>query len=250
MDGHSTHSTAPGRSRSSQSPSPSSHSASASVSSSLHKRKLASSDDHNATFRSPYSDPRDSANEDLESISARGTGTDSEDGSEEVVDGEEEDNDSMRVFTNARLEKNVNSRNARMKLENSSVKVDPLSEVKEERLATAPAPPFPGIIVKEDAAKGIFTENMQTSGAYSAREESLKREVQVTRLDHVLLTDSRRLAQVMAPEARAWHIWHMAGHKWDRAGHMGHMARQVRMTLRTCLEARTAYKAWVTSRQA
>lgn len=34
----------------------------------------------------------------------------------------------------------------------------------------------PGIVVKEDASK-IFTENIQTSGAYSAREESLKREV-------------------------------------------------------------------------
>ncbi len=36
----------------------------------------------------------------------------------------------------------------------------------------------PGIVVKEDATK-IFTENIQTSGAYSAREESLKREVSV-----------------------------------------------------------------------
>ncbi|KAL0012897.1 hypothetical protein SO802_008005 [Lithocarpus litseifolius] len=41
---------------------------------------------------------------------------------------------------------------------------------------TAPAgSSMPGIVVKEDATK-IFTENIQTSGTYSAKEESLKRE--------------------------------------------------------------------------
>ncbi|KAL6563826.1 hypothetical protein OROGR_002785 [Orobanche gracilis] len=34
-----------------------------------------------------------------------------------------------------------------------------------------------GIVVKEDTVKIIFTDNIQTSGAYSAREESLKREL-------------------------------------------------------------------------
>lgn len=34
-----------------------------------------------------------------------------------------------------------------------------------------------GLVVKEDNVKSIFTENIQTSGAYSAREENLKREV-------------------------------------------------------------------------
>ncbi|XP_039128969.1 histone acetyltransferase GCN5-like [Dioscorea cayenensis subsp. rotundata] len=41
---------------------------------------------------------------------------------------------------------------------------------------------IPGIVVKEDTVKGIFTENIQTSGAYSAREEGLKREEDVGRL--------------------------------------------------------------------
>ena len=38
---------------------------------------------------------------------------------------------------------------------------------------------MPGVIVKEDATK-IFIENIKTDGAYSAREESLKREVSLS----------------------------------------------------------------------
>ncbi|GAB4830457.1 hypothetical protein Ancab_020170, partial [Ancistrocladus abbreviatus] len=49
MDTHSSHMNAAGRSRSSQSQSPS-HSASASATSSIHKRKLASSEDHAPTL--------------------------------------------------------------------------------------------------------------------------------------------------------------------------------------------------------
>ncbi|KAK9137550.1 hypothetical protein Sjap_008144 [Stephania japonica] len=195
MDGHSGHSTAPGRSRGSQSPS---HSASASVGSSVHKRKLAS-DDHAPAFPFSYSDTRDGAltsNDDLESISARGADSDSEDESEEVVDEEEEDNDSMRVFTAARLENNANSRNSKLKSESFSKKIDHSGtpEVgKEERGGNASAAPatasgagaMPGIVVKEDTVKGIFTENLQTSGAYSAREELLKREEEAGRLKFV-----------------------------------------------------------------
>ncbi|XP_042517460.1 histone acetyltransferase GCN5 [Macadamia integrifolia] len=204
MDGHSAHSTAPVRSRSSQSPSPS-HSASASVCSSAHKRKLVS-DDHAPAFPFSFSDNRDGAltsNDDLESISARGAETDSEDDSEEVVDDDDdEDNDSMRVFTNARLENNVKSRNTKLKSENSSMKIDSSghSDIgKDERGPTAsvasglPQPPamssISGVAVKEDTMKGIFTENIQTSGAYSAREESLKREEEAGRLKFVCLTN-------------------------------------------------------------
>lgn len=46
----------------------------------------------------------------------------------------------------------------------------------------------PGIVVKEDATK-IFTENIQTSGAYSAREESLKREEEAGSLKFVCLSN-------------------------------------------------------------
>lgn len=40
----------------------------------------------------------------------------------------------------------------------------------------------PGVAVKEETVKSIFTDNIQTSGAYSVREESLKREEAAGRL--------------------------------------------------------------------
>ncbi|KAL0437415.1 UNVERIFIED_CONTAM: Histone acetyltransferase GCN5, partial [Sesamum radiatum] len=137
MDGHSSHLTAPVRSRSSQSPSPS-HSASASATSSIHKRKLPP-EDHAPPFPPSLSDTRDGAltsNDDLESISVRGADSDSDDESEEVVDDEEEeyDNSSMRNFTSSRLE-NSNAagpaaRNTKIKAENS-VKVEPADVAKD-----------------------------------------------------------------------------------------------------------------------
>ncbi|XP_058086764.1 histone acetyltransferase GCN5 isoform X2 [Magnolia sinica] len=209
MEGHSAHSTAPVRSRSSHSPSPS-HSASASVCSSAHKRKLASDDHHPPSAAFPpfsFSDTRDGAltsNDDLDSISARGADdSDSEsDPSEDVIGDEDDDDedDSMRAFTAARLENNMGSRNVKPpKSENSSAaKIDSsgLSEIgKEERgptqsvgsgqAGTAVVGSISGIVVKEDTVKGIFTENIQTSGAYSAREESLKREEDAGRLKFV-----------------------------------------------------------------
>ncbi|KAJ8632777.1 hypothetical protein MRB53_026113 [Persea americana] len=209
MEGHSTHSTAPVRSRSSQSPSPS-HSASASVSSSVLKRKLPpSADDHHPPAASSlpfsFSDTRDGAltsNDDLDSISARGADSDSDDDPSEDVgedDYEDEDNDSMRVFTTARLENNANSRNLKPpKSENSSGKIDNsgLSDIGKEERGPAPSVgsgptgagavnSISGIVVKEDTVKSIFTENIQTSGAYSAREESLKREEDAGRLKFV-----------------------------------------------------------------
>ena len=197
MDNHSSHLTAPNRSRSSQSPSPS-HSASASATSSIHKRKLAS-EDHAPPFppSSFSADARDGAltsNDDLESISARGGGadSDSDDESEDaaVDDDEDFDNDSMRTFTAARLENSGGSaaagsgRNTKLKTENPTVKIENSENGKDGGGASGAGAGGPGsnastvqgIMVKEDATK-IFTENLQTSGAYSAREESLKREV-------------------------------------------------------------------------
>lgn len=196
MDTHSSHLTAPNRSRSSQSPS-ASHS---SATSSIHKRKVAS-DDHAPPFppSSFSADTRDGAltsNDDLESISARGGGadSDSDDESEEaaVDDDEDFDNDSsIRTFTAVRLENSGGSapssaRNSKMKMESiSTVKMEN-SEGGNKDVGGAGSTgavghasntgSVPGIVVKEDTSK-IFTENIQTSGAYSAREENLKREV-------------------------------------------------------------------------
>ncbi|GER55294.1 histone acetyltransferase GCN5 [Striga asiatica] len=185
MDGHSAHLTAPVRSRSSQSPSPS-HSASASASSSIHKRKLPP-EDHAPPFPPAFSDTRDGAltsNDDLESISVRGAGDDSDSDDESEEEEEEEYDNSMRNFTASRLENSSgaagggpNARNTKIKAE-SSVKAEPAEVAKDGDggLATAANGTVPGIVVKEDSVKSIFTDNIQTSGAYSAREESLKRE--------------------------------------------------------------------------
>ncbi|XP_047963672.1 histone acetyltransferase GCN5 [Salvia hispanica] len=198
MDGHSSHLTAPVRSRSSQSPSPS-HSASASATSSIHKRKL-QPDDHAPPFPPSFSDTRDgplTSNDDLESNSVRGADSDSDEESEEVVDDEEEEYDnSMRNFTASRLESSNNAaaaRNTKIKVE-PSVKVEPSDTVKEGNInssssgaaaATGANGSVPGIVVKEDTVKSIFTDNIQTSGAYSAREESLKREEEAGNLKFV-----------------------------------------------------------------
>ncbi|KAL6502880.1 DeSI-like protein hag1 [Orobanche hederae] len=188
MDGHSSHLTAPVRSRSSQSPSPS-HSASASATSSIHKRKLPP-EDLAPPFPPSFSDTRDGAltsNDDLESISVRGAdGSDSDDESDEEE--EEEYDNSMRNFTSSRLESSngggLTARNTKIKAENS-VKTENADVAKDGGgsnnnsgggLVMGLNGSIPGIVVKEDTVKSIFTDNIQTSGAYSAREESLKRE--------------------------------------------------------------------------
>ncbi|KAH0671450.1 hypothetical protein KY290_026957 [Solanum tuberosum] len=204
MDALSSHLTAPARSRSSQSPSPS-HSASASATSSIHKRKMAS-DDHAPPFPSSFSDTRDGAltsNDDLESISARGGGadSDSEDDSEEVGDDDEEDYDasSMRNFTASRLETSVamvpSGRNTKLKSDNS-VKNESSEIAKEAGTGCSGnvAPPtatgsVSGAVVKDESMKNIFTDNLQTSGAYTAREESLKREEESGRLKFVCVSN-------------------------------------------------------------
>ncbi|XP_054804085.1 histone acetyltransferase GCN5-like [Prosopis cineraria] len=203
MDTHSTHPAGTIRSRSSQSPSPS-HSASASATSTIHKRKMAS-DDHAPPFppSSFSADTRDGAltsNDDLESISARGADSDSDDESEDaVVDDDEEDYDndsSMRTFTAARLENPSSApRNTKLQKDNTTVKMENSDGAKDAATAgtatvgTIPtSTSVPGIMVKEDATK-IFTDNLQTSGAYCAREESLRREEEAGKLKFVCLSN-------------------------------------------------------------
>ncbi|KAK7378412.1 hypothetical protein VNO80_03852 [Phaseolus coccineus] len=191
-----SHGGGPLRSRSSQSPSPS-HSASASATSSIHKRKRAS-EDHVPPFppSSFSADTRDGAltsNDDLESISARGADSDSDDDSEDaVVDDDEDDYDndsSMRTFTASRLGNPPSApRNSKLKTDNSAVKIENSDGAKDAANAVAGAAEavgsVPGIVVKEDPTK-IFTDNLQTSGAYTAREESLKKEEEAGRLKFV-----------------------------------------------------------------
>ncbi|WJX84305.1 DeSI-like protein hag1 [Trifolium repens] len=197
-----SHGGGPLRSRSSQSASPS-HSASASATSSIHKRKLVS-EDHAPPFppSSLSADTRDGAltsNDDLESISDRGNDSDSDDDSEDAVvddDEDEYDNDngsSMRNFTASRLNNAPSApRNSKLKTENSTVKIEQSDVAKDAGPtvtgSTAGGGSVPGIVVKEDATK-IFTENLQTSGAYSAREESLKKEEETGKLKFACLSN-------------------------------------------------------------
>ncbi|KAL3626067.1 DeSI-like protein hag1 [Castilleja foliolosa] len=183
MDGHSAHLTAPVRSRSSQSPSPS-HSASASATSSIRKRQRRP-EDLAPPLPPSLSDTRDGAltsNDDLESISVRGA-----DDSDSDDDSEEYDN-SMRNFTASRLENSnaggATTRNTKIKAENP-MKTEPADSVKDGGgnnnnsgggAVEGANGLIPGIVVKEDTVKSIFTDNIQTSGAYSAREENLKKE--------------------------------------------------------------------------
>uniref|UniRef100_A0A6N2LIJ2 histone acetyltransferase n=1 Tax=Salix viminalis TaxID=40686 RepID=A0A6N2LIJ2_SALVM len=154
-----------------------------------------------ATTCSVFSlDTRDGAltsNDDLESISARGADSDSDDveDSDAVVDDDEEEFDnesSMRTFTAARLETinaaGSSSRNTKIKMESTNVKIENSDSGKDGgHTGTGAVGPAaagssgPGIAVKEDSVK-IFTENLQASGAYSAREESLKREEEAGKL--------------------------------------------------------------------
>ncbi|KAH7863821.1 hypothetical protein Vadar_022322 [Vaccinium darrowii] len=195
MDAHTTRLTAPVRSRSSQSPSPS-HSASASATSSLHhhtRTKLPPTSDAPPPFPSPFSDNTTTtaltSNDDLDSISARGRGSDSDE--EESEEEEEEyDDSSMRTFTASRLGNNA-ERNSNTKIKSENlVKVEPSEVGKDGGVGvSAGVSQVPGIVVKEDTGKNIFTENMQTSGAYSAREESLKREEEAGRLKFVCVSN-------------------------------------------------------------
>lgn len=127
------------------------------------------------------------SNDDLESISAREEEDDSEEGMEEEDD--DDAHDSMRTFTNVRVDMHNNgvvgsgSRMVKPR-KPETVKMENLSENglgKDNggQMAgmTGSVGLMSGIVVKDDTVKGIFTENIQTSGAYCTREEGLKREV-------------------------------------------------------------------------
>nr|GEZ15017.1 histone acetyltransferase GCN5 isoform X2 [Tanacetum cinerariifolium] len=170
MNTHSSHLTAP--LRSSQSPSLS-HSASASATLSLRKRKINASEDHAPS------------NDDLESVSVRNESDDSEEFEEDVLndDDKEEiyDDSSMRNFTVTRLDSSGGvggGWNMKAKLGNT-VNVKP-SEVAKDAS---------GALVKEETVKSIFTENLQTSGAYCGRKESLKREEEAGKLKFVCVSN-------------------------------------------------------------
>ncbi|XP_078436762.1 histone acetyltransferase of the GNAT family 1 isoform X2 [Wolffia australiana] len=149
MEGHGGGAAAvPGRSRSSQSSQSPSHSASVSASSSVQrKRKYASSI---GAFAKEEGEEYEEEEED------------------EEEDEGDDDHDSLRTFTAARLE-GTNSRSAKPP-KSESLSAIGETGAKDERGA------------KEEAAKGIFTENIQTSGAYCAREEALRREEDSGRL--------------------------------------------------------------------
>ncbi|KAJ7977318.1 histone acetyltransferase GCN5 [Quillaja saponaria] len=188
MNTHSSHVAGSIRSRSSQSPSPS-HSASASATSSIRKRKRKmASEDHVPPFppSSISADTRDGAltsNDDLESISALGADSDSDDESEEEYDR----GSSMRTFTAARLD-NTAPRNSKLKTENSETGKDSRNAGNGMMGPVASRSSGPGILAKEDGTK-IFTENLRASGAYTAREESLKREEEAGKLKFVCLSN-------------------------------------------------------------
>ncbi|XP_039005681.1 histone acetyltransferase GCN5-like isoform X2 [Hibiscus syriacus] len=210
-----SHLTAPNRSRGSQTSSPS-HSASASATSSLHKRKLvaAASEDHAPPSSFPPSsfsaDTRDGAltsNDDLESISARGADSDSDaDDSENVAVDNHEDlfdqNNDSSIRTFSRLGSGGGGsgsvRNTNFMNENTTFKIENADGVKDggapgsgsvgpTGATAAVGSTMAGTSTKEDVK--IFTENMQTSGAYSARQENLKREEEAGRLKFVFYSN-------------------------------------------------------------
>ncbi|OMO78410.1 hypothetical protein CCACVL1_14432 [Corchorus capsularis] len=140
-----SHLTAQNRSRSSQTPSPS-HSASASATSSLHKRKLAAAASED--HAPPSSFPPSSFSADTR-------------------DGALTSNDDLESISARGKDGGAPG----------SGSMGPTGA------AGAGGGSMGGISMKEDVK--IFTENIQTSGAYSAREESLKREEEAGRLKFV-----------------------------------------------------------------
>lgn len=154
---------APVRSRTSQSPSPSHSTASASSSAHLLKR---------TKFPPPPLD--DDGNDTEEPF-------EDEDTEEPFEDDEADEDSSMRTFTASRLSE-VKAEAGTAGGEGASAGPAAASGGQGQSGAHAAAVGaggglIAGIVVKDDPAKGIFTENIQTSGAYSAREEGLKREV-------------------------------------------------------------------------
>lgn len=101
----------------------------------------------------------------------------------------EQDHDSsMRTFTAARLDSssgvNGSSRNTKLKTESSTVKLESSDGGKDGGSSvvgagvsgTVGGSSMSGLVPKDESVK-VLAENFQTSGAYIAREETLKREV-------------------------------------------------------------------------
>ncbi|GJM84547.1 hypothetical protein PR202_ga00228 [Eleusine coracana subsp. coracana] len=94
---------------------------------------------------------------------------------------DDDDDDSMQTFTAARLDAAPGSASGRPpKPDSSSVSATAAAAAAPGGPKTDPGSAAPGD-GKEDP-KGLFTDNLQTSGAYSAREEGLKREEDSGRL--------------------------------------------------------------------
>ncbi|KAH9621051.1 hypothetical protein KSS87_022346 [Heliosperma pusillum] len=169
--------TATARSRSSQSqtPSPSHSTASISATSSLphhhHKRKL--------PHAPPLSDDLSPRADDSDSTAAATAVSDDDD---------DNDGSSIRTFTAARLERTSKlskvdaigggggGGGGGVKVE--KVEVSPENAGKEggERNGVSGSATAVAVVKEENGVKSIFTENIQTSGAYSAREEGLRHE--------------------------------------------------------------------------
>ncbi|KAI9114193.1 hypothetical protein K1719_014843 [Acacia pycnantha] len=101
---------------------------------------------------------------------------------------------SMRTFTTARLEPPAPP-NTKLQKDNMTVKIENSDGSKDVVTAgTATVGTIPtstlvsGIMVKEDATK-IFTDNLQTSRAYCAREENLKRAEEAGKLEFICLSN-------------------------------------------------------------
>ncbi|XP_021764323.1 histone acetyltransferase GCN5-like isoform X1 [Chenopodium quinoa] len=144
--------------------------------------------------------------DDLDSISAATPADNSSDDAAAATpayndDDDDDDNDnfhpndssSIRTFTAARLDGAPRSTKL-SKVDGASVKVEVSDSAKDGANSGGGAVPVgpanaSGVTVKEDPVKSIFTENIQTSGAYSAREEGLKREEETGKLRFLCLSN-------------------------------------------------------------
>ncbi|XP_010679149.2 histone acetyltransferase GCN5 isoform X1 [Beta vulgaris subsp. vulgaris] len=224
MDSHLNPTTAAAaRSRSShshsqsQSPSHSSASVSAATSSHHHhphhnKRKLPPPP--TTTTPTPANDAAHSSflsadtADDLDSVSAATPADNSSDDAAAATPAENDDDDdddndnfppndssSIRTFTAARLD-NVPRSSKLSKVDGGLVKVEVPDSAKDGAISGGSVAVggsgggvSGGVTVKDDAVKSLFTENIQTSGAYSAREEGLKREEETGKLRFLSLSN-------------------------------------------------------------
>ncbi|KAL3626068.1 DeSI-like protein hag1 [Castilleja foliolosa] len=115
----------------------------------------------------------------------------------------EEYDNSMRNFTASRLDNSnaggATTRNTKFKAENL-VTTEPADSAKDgggnNNISGGGAVEganglVPGIVVKEDTVKSNFTDNIQTSGAYNARDENLKKQEESGNLRFVCVSNDR-----------------------------------------------------------